>query len=294
MQKQPRRWGTIAVLGVSSLVFIGLSVLPLVGGIMNQQKETTAISTAKPNATADSPEILKKEEEGYQLVLKRDPNNPTVLQGLLETRLKLIQQGVRQPKDVIEPLEKLVKLNPGQPLYPILLGQAQEKSGNSTAAAGTYRTVLDQQPTNTEALQRYVTLLLQQNQAAAAFDVLQKASAAAKQTNQQQPNSADLPAIELLMGDVYLAQQKTGEAIALYDRLQKASPNDFRPVVAKGIVLKNQGKNTEALTLFKSAQALAPAQVKDKIQQLIVSTQGTTTPTPANPFSSPSPQSSAP
>ena len=130
MQKQPRRWGTIAVLGVSSLVFIGLSVFPLVGGIMNQQKETTAISTAKPNAIADSPEILKKEEEGYQLVLKRDPNNPTVLQGLLETRLKLIQQGVRQPKDVIEPLEKLVKLNPGQPLYPILLGQAQEKSGN--------------------------------------------------------------------------------------------------------------------------------------------------------------------
>lgn len=293
MQKQPRRWGTIAVLGVSSLVFIGLSVLPLVGGIMNQKKETTAISTAQPNAVADSPEILKKEEEGYQLVLKRDPNNPTVLQGLLETRLKLIQQGVRQPKDVIEPLEKLVKLNPGQPLYPILLGQAQEKSGNSTAAAATYRTVLDQQPTNTEALQRYVTLLIQQNQAAAAFDLLQKASAAAKQTNQQQPNSADLPAIELLMGDVYLAQQKAGEAIALYDRLQKESPNDFRPVVAKGIVLKNQGKNTEALTLFKSAQALAPAQVKDKIQQLIVSTQGTT-PTPANPFSSPSPQSSAP
>jgi tetratricopeptide (TPR) repeat protein len=294
VQKQSRRWGTIAVLGFSSLVFIGLSVLPLVGGIMSQKKETTAISTAKPNAVADSPEILKKEEEGYQLVLKRDPNNPTVLQGLLETRLKLIQQGVRQPKDVIEPLEKLVKLNPGQPLYPILLGQAQEKSGNGTAAAGTYRTVLDQQPTNTEALQRYVTLLLQQNQPAAAFDVLQKSSAAAKQVNQQQPNSADLPAIELLMGDVYLAQQKTGEAIALYDRLQKESPNDFRPVVAKGIVLKNQGKNTEALTLFQSAQALAPAQVKDKIQQLIASTQGSAT-TPANPFSSPSPtQSSAP
>jgi tetratricopeptide (TPR) repeat protein len=293
VQKQSRRWGTIAVLGVSSLVFIGLSILPLVGGIMNQQKETTAISTAKPSAVAESPETLQKEEEGYQLVLKRDPNNPTVLQGLLETRLKLIQQGVRQPKDVIEPLEKLAKLNPGQPLYPILLGQAQEKSGNSTAAAETYRTVLNQQPTNIEALQRYVTLLIQQNQAAAAFDLLQKSSAAAKQTNQQQPNSADLPAIELLMGDVYLAQQKTGEAIALYDRLQKESPKDFRPVVAKGIVLKNQGKNTEALAFFKSAQTLAPAQVKDKIQQLIVSTQGGDAAS-TNPFISPSPSPSAP
>jgi tetratricopeptide (TPR) repeat protein len=293
VQKQPRRWGTIAVLGVSSLVFIGLSILPLVGGILNQKKETTAISTATPNPVAESPETLQKEEEGYQLVLKRDPNNPTVLKGLLETRLKLIQQGIRQPKDVIEPLEKLAKLDPGQPIYSILLGQAQEQSGNGAAAIATYRTLLDQQPTNTEALQRYVTLLLQQNQSAAAFDVLQKASAVAKQTNQQQPNSADLPAIELLMGDVYLAQQKTAEAIALYDRLQKESPNDFRPVVAKGIVLKNQGKNAEALALFKSAQALAPAAVKDKIQQLILSTQGSPA-TPANPFSSPSPQSSAP
>ncbi len=293
MQKQSRRWGTIAILGFSSLVFISLSIFPLISGILNQQKQTTAISTAKPTSTAASAETLQKEEEGYQLVLKRDPNNPTVLQGLLETRLKLIQQGVRKPKDVIEPLEKLTKLNPGQPLYPVLLGQAQEKSGDSAAAAQTYRTVLDQQPTNTEALQRYVTLLLQKNQTAEAFDFLQKSIATAKQINQQQANSADLPAIELLLGDVYLAQQKSGAAIALYDRLHKESPNDFRPVVAKGIVLKNQGNNTEALTLFKSAQALAPAQIKDKIQQLIASTQGGATPS-ANPFSSSSPQSSAP
>jgi tetratricopeptide (TPR) repeat protein len=292
VQKQSRRWGTIAVLGFSSLVFIGLSIFPIIGGLLNQQKQTTAISTAKPTSAA-SAETLQKEEEGYQLVLKRDPNNPTVLQGLLETRLKLIQQGVRKPKDIIEPLEKLTKLNPGQPIYSILLGQAQEKSGDSAAAAQTYRTVLDQQPTNTEALQRYITLLLQQNQAAQAFDVLQKSIATAKQINQQQANSADLPAIELLLGDVYLAQQKSDAAITLYDRLQKASPNDFRPVVAKGIVLKNQGKNTEALTLFKSAQAIAPAQIKDKIQQLIVSTQGSAN-NPVNPFISPSPHSSAP
>jgi tetratricopeptide (TPR) repeat protein len=292
VQKQSRRWGTIAVLGFSSLVFIGLSIFPIIGGLLNQQKQTTAISTAKPTSAA-SAETLQKEEEGYQLVLKRDPNNPTVLQGLLETRLKLIQQGVRKPKDIIEPLEKLTKLNPGQPIYSILLGQAQEKSGDSAAAVQTYRTVLDQQPTNTEALQRYITLLLQQNQAAQAFDVLQKSIATAKQINQQQSNSADLPAIELLLGDVYLAQQKSDAAIALYDRLQKASPNDFRPVVAKGIVLKNQGKNTEALTLFKSAQAIAPAQIKDKIQQLIISTQGSDN-NQVNPFTSPSPHSSAP
>lgn len=290
MQKQSRRWGTIAILGFSSLVFIGLSIFPLVGGILNQQKQTTAISTAQPNA--DSAETLQKEEEGYQLVLKRDPNNPVVLQGLLETRLKLIQQGIRQPKDVIEPLQKLAKLNPGDLRYLIALAQAQEQSGDKATAAQTYRAVLDQQPTNTEALQRYVTFLLQQNQSAAAFDLLQKSIATAKQANQQQANTADLPAIELLMGDVYLAQQNSAAAIALYDRLHKENPNDFRPVVAKGIVLKNQGNRKEALTLFQASLALAPAQVKDKIQQLIASTQTGAT-APVSP-ASPSPQSSAP
>jgi tetratricopeptide (TPR) repeat protein len=287
VQKKTQRWGLIVVLGFSSLMFLGISMFPLIGAIMNQRKETTAISTATPSPGKDSAEMLQKDEDGYQTVLKRDPNNSSVLQGLVETRLKLIQQGVRKPKDVIEPLEKLAKLNPSDLRYSIALAQAQEQSGNITAAAAAYRAVLDQQPTNRESLQGYVTILLKQNQSAAAFDVLQKSIATAKQINQQQPNSADLPAIELMLGDVYLAQQKSAEAIALYDRLHKDNPTDFRPVAAKGLALRSQGNNTEALALFKSAQALAPEQFKDKLQQLIAVTQNAVT-APASPVSPPS------
>ncbi len=282
MQKKSQRWGLIVVLGFSSLMFLGISMFPLIGAIMSQRKETTAISTQNPSPGKDSAEILQKDEEGYQTVLKRDPNNSSVLQGLVETRLKLIQQGVRKPKDVVEPLEKLSKLNPSDLRYSIALAQAQDQSGNTTAAAAAYRTVLDQQPTNRESLQGYITILLKQNQSAAAFDFLQKSIATAKQINQQQPNSADLPVIELMLGDVYLAQQKSAEAIALYDRLHKDNPTDFRPVAAKGLALRSQGNNTEALALFKSAQALAPEQFKDKIQQLIAVTQNAVT-VPASP-----------
>jgi tetratricopeptide (TPR) repeat protein len=291
VQKKSQRWGIIVILGFFSLMFLGISMFPLIGAIMNQRKEATAISTSNPSAGKDSAETLQKDEEGYQTVLKRDPNNSSVLQGLVETRLRLIQQGVRKPKDVIEPLEKLAKLNPSDLRYSIALAQAQEQSGNSAAAAAAYRTVLDQQPANTESLQGYITILLKQNQSAAAFDVLQKSIATAKQINQQQPNSADLQAIELMLGDVYLAQKKSAEAIALYDRLHKENPTDFRPVAAKGLALRNQGNNTEALALFKSAQALAPDRFKDKIQQLIAVTQNSVT-APASPIS-PLPQSPA-
>jgi tetratricopeptide (TPR) repeat protein len=287
VQQKKQRWGLIVVLGFSSLMFLGISMFPLIGAIMNQRKETTAISTATPSPGKDSAEMLQKDEEGYQTVLKRDPNNSSVLQGLVETRLKLIQQGVRKPKDVVEPLEKLSKLNPSDLRFSIALAQAQEQSGNIAAAAAAYRTVLDQQPANRESLQGYITILLKQNQSAAAFDVLQKSIATAKQINQQQPNSADLSAIELMLGDVYLAQQKSAEAIALYDRLHKDNPTDFRPVAAKGLALRSLGNNTEALALFKSAQALAPEQFKDKIQQLIAVTQNAVT-APASPLSPPS------
>jgi tetratricopeptide (TPR) repeat protein len=269
-------------------MFLGISMFPLIGAIMNQQKQPavnpTANPTANPIAGTNSAETLQKDEEGYLTVLKRDPNNASVLQGLVETRLKLIEAGVRKPKDVVEPLEKLAKLNPSDLRYSIALAQAQDQSGNATAAAAAYRTVLDQQPTNRESLQGYITILLKQNQSAAAFDFLQKSIATGKQINQQQPNSADLPAIELMLGDVYLAQNKSAEAIALYERLTKENPTDFRPIAAKGLALRTQGKNAEALVLFKSAQALAPDQFKDKIQQLIAVTQNAVT-APASPIS---------
>jgi tetratricopeptide (TPR) repeat protein len=293
VQKKSQRWGTIVVLGFSSLMFLGISIFPLVGAIFNQQKETTASPTATPSTGPESVAALQKDEEGYLTVLKRDPKSSTVLQGLVETRLKLIQLGVRKPKDVVEPLETLAKINPSDLRFSIALAQAQTQAGNIPAAAAAYRTVLDQQPANTESLQGYVQILLKQNQSAAAFDVLQKSIATAKQINQQQPNSADLPAIELMLGDVYLAQQKSAEAIALYDRLHKENPTDFRPVAAKGLALRNQGNNTEALALFKSAQALAPEQFKDKIQQLIAVTQNAVT-APASPVISPSPKSATP
>lgn len=291
VEKKSRRWLTITVLAITSLVFIGLSVYPMIEALMNQQKAipTASNPTASPSGP-DSAETIQKEEEGYQLVLKRDPNNQSALQGFVETRLKLIRLGLRKPKDVIEPLEKLAKLNPNQAIYSTLLAQAYQQAGDSNAAIQTYRNALTQQPTNVDALQGYVALLIQQKKSSEALDLLKNTMATAKQMNQQQAGSVDTPALELLMGDVYLSQQRSSEAMILYERLQKENPNDFRPVAAKGIVLRNQGKTEDAIALFKSAEALAPVQVKEKIQQLIAQTQAA----PASPTvsASPAPQGS--
>jgi Flp pilus assembly protein TadD len=273
VQKQSRRWLTIAILSIASLGFLGATMLPLIMGILNQQQIAAPNSTSSPTIATNAAEILLKEEEGYEIVLKRNPDDKNVLLGLIDTRQKLIQAGVRQPKDVIEPLKKMVKLEPSDVRFPPLLAWAQRQSGDLNGAAQTNRDILTQQPTNPKALQGYVEWLVISKKQAEALDVLQKAIATAKQMNQQQAGSADLPGIELILGDVYLSQQQSAEAMALYSRLQKENPNDFRPVLAEGIVLSDQGKKAEALTRLNTANSMAPVEVKEKIQGIIAKTQ---------------------
>ncbi len=270
MQKQSRRWLTIVVLSFISLGFLGGSMLPIIGGILNQK--TPSPTSASPDKSADSAALLK-EEEGYQIVLKRNPNDESVLTGLLKTRYQLMQAGVRQPKDMVEPLKQLVKLKPTDPRPASLLAYYQQQAGDLAGAAQTNRDILTQQPTNSTALQAYVQFLLKQQKSDEALDTVQQSIAVAKQMNQQQTGSADLPALELVLGDVYLSQNQDAKAISLYDRLQQENPNDFRPKLAKGLVFSHQGNTAEALVLMRAAEASAPVQVKPKIQAFIARTE---------------------
>jgi tetratricopeptide (TPR) repeat protein len=300
MDKANKRRGLITVVMVLSLIaFVGFSAVPILDSIVraNQAQSTSTPSPAQTAASgAKQSELLQDQVRGYELVLQREPDNVTALRGLLQVRLELIGQGVGQIKDAIAPLEKLAKLNPEMTEYGILLAQAKERTGDREGAAQAYRSILASKPGEIKALQGLVNLLLVQQRPEAAIGLVQDTLKAAPAANQAKPGSVDITSVQLILGQVYAVQKRFEEAIGIYDESAKTNPKDFRPILAKAIVLKEQGKTDEAKTLFAQAIELAPTNYKDQINQLAT---GTPAPSPASAASreseaSPSPEGELP
>lgn len=259
--------------------------MPIFQGIQESQQVT-----GTPTSAAATPETqkleLQSQEKGYGAVLQREPENQAALKGLLETRLQMVQLGMAEVKGVIEPLEKLVKLNPDNTEYAVLLAQAHQQVGDREAAAQTYRSVLATNPGDMNALQGLVGLQVQEQRPEAAAGLLQDTLQAAPQANQLKPGSIDVSSVQLLLGQVYGEQKRFDEAIALYDQVSKSNQQDFRPALGKALLLQQQGKTEAAKPLFQSATALAPAQYKDQIKQL---ESGAPTPGSPSPAAQPAP-----
>ncbi len=282
---QPRsRWLVSVVLVLAVIGFVGFSMIPLISTALKESQPSrvaTPATSRTPGAGQQSK--IADAARGYELVLQREPENQTALQGLLEARIQL-----GDLKGAIAPLEKLAALNPNQTQYTILLAKAKQQLGDQEGAAVAYRSILKTQPGDPQALQGLASLLLQQNQPEAAIRLLQDTLSTATQANQSQPGSFDVASVRLILGQVYATQKRYDEAIATYDDLIKADKQDFRPVLAKAVVLKQQGKTEQAKPLFENAAALAPAQYKDQIKSVAAQE-----PAPKTSSPRPAPDSSA-
>lgn len=106
---------------MSGLAFAGSTVIgmaQLYTSGFHEQKNTPT-----PKAASKDPQ-LKERERGYELVLQREPDNQVALQGLVETRLQM-----NNLQGTLEPMEKLVKLNPDNPQYKALLTAIKQRIG---------------------------------------------------------------------------------------------------------------------------------------------------------------------
>ena len=257
------------VKGVLILAVAAFVAVPLVFMFNSRAREQTAVNTQNPTSEEATLQY-QNQADGFAAVLEREPDNQTALKGLIDAKINL-----QDLEGVVPPLERLVELNPDEPTYAIALAQTKQQLQDLEGAAQIYRSVLTQRPGDMQALEGLVALLISQERTEAAVGLLQDTLATADQTNELTPNSVDKLSVNLLLGQVYVAQEKYDEAIAIYDETiaaaEAASPTqpDFRPTLAKALVLVEKGDSAAAEPLFEQALATAPDQYKDGVQQLI-------------------------
>ncbi|QHV00343.1 tetratricopeptide repeat protein [Synechocystis sp. CACIAM 05] len=241
---------------VSALVLF--SLVPLVMGLWQPRPAADGV------VNGGTP--LESQALGYQLVLEREPDNVNALQGLLEIRL---QQ--KNLSAAIAPLERLGQIRADQVQYRILLAQLKTQLEDNAGAAKVYREILTQSPYNIQALKGLSGLYAQQERPAEAVAIVQNAITQAIKAQTGAPGTVppdQLTSLQLLLGEIYLSQNRPDQAIAIYEAASKVNGNDFRPVLAQAQVMAQTGKVKEADPFFQQAIMLAPVQYKDPIKNI--------------------------
>ncbi|MBV6625406.1 MAG: tetratricopeptide repeat protein [Rivularia sp. (in: Bacteria)] len=91
---------------ISIVTFFGSAVMAAIPAIQEIAQQDNA------SVIEGEESILKQQEQGFELVLQREPNNQVALEGLVKVRLAL-----KDVRGAIKPLEKLVELNPQREDY---------------------------------------------------------------------------------------------------------------------------------------------------------------------------------
>lgn len=114
-----QRFKQVVIL-VSIVSFFGSTAFGAYGAINSLLKQPTEDAQAAVSAQSQ----LQTQERGYEMVLKREPENQTALKGLVEVRLQM-----KNAKGAVEPLKKLVKLNPDKKEYKMALARMKQRAG---------------------------------------------------------------------------------------------------------------------------------------------------------------------
>ncbi|MCX5961697.1 MAG: tetratricopeptide repeat protein [Cyanobacteria bacterium] len=266
-EKKRNRWLPRIVLAFSAVALLGVSVLPYLNTPQN----------APVSVNSPSPDAQRKQFEdqlrGYESVLQREPENPNALRGIVDAK-----RGLNDIKGTVEPLEKLVKLNPTVPDYAVLLARTKQYLKDDEGAIQVYREALKSKPADLKILSELSQLLVKQSRPEAAIGLLQDTLRDAPKVNQATPGAIDTTAIEVLLGRTLANQKRFDEAVRVFDSAIKGKPDDFQAYLGKALTLQEQGKKDEAKGLFDKALSVAPPEVKDQISRLA-----------AGPIASPSP-----
>ncbi|CAM0905735.1 unnamed protein product [Alopecurus aequalis] len=268
-------FGTRVGIGIAVVVFglvftIG-DFLPY--GSDSPSKESTVVNK---QLSEEEKTHFERTLEGFEETLAKSPYDPAALQG---AAVSLVELGEYEKASGL--LEKLVKVIPDKAEAYRLLGEVKIELQDYEGSSSSYRNSLShvQQSSDNidfEVLRGLTNSLVAAKKPDQAVEVIlscrrklneksQIPSADRKAANDngaQKPKDIDPIQVDLLLGKTYSDWGRISDAVTVYDKLITEHPEDFRGYLAKGIILKQNGKAGEAERMFIQAKFFAPEAAK--------------------------------
>ncbi|CAL5376032.1 unnamed protein product [Camellia sinensis] len=209
----------------------------------------------------------------YESMLAASPEDPAALEA---TAVTLAELGEYTRAGSL--LEDLTKKKPNDPDAFRLLGEVNYELRDYDGSAAAYRRsamVVVSKTINFEVLRGLTNALLAAKKPDEALQVL---LASREHLNIEKSNDGSMNAdrssletdtqavdpiqVELLLGKVYSDWGHISDALSVYDQLISTHPDDFRGYLAKGIILKENGRLGDAERMFIRARFFAPEKAK--------------------------------
>ncbi|KAJ4956201.1 hypothetical protein NE237_012984 [Protea cynaroides] len=264
-------FGTKVGVGVAVVVFGLVFALGdfLPSGSVNPTGESAVV---EKKFTEEEKTTLKTRLQEYESMLSNSPKDPTALEGTAVTLVELGEYG-----RAASLLQDLIKERPSDPEAYRLLGEVKYELRDYEGSAAAYRISASVSKTvNIDVLRGLTNTLLAAKKPNEAIQFLLETREQLKIGNSNggdvrldannnlatEVGKVDPIQVELLLGKSYSDWGHVNDAVSVYDRLIATHPNDFRGYLAKGIILKENGKVGDAERMFIQARFFAPEKAK--------------------------------
>nr|XP_023922912.1 uncharacterized protein LOC112034333 isoform X2 [Quercus suber] len=195
---------------------------------------------------------LQTRLKDFEATLTNSPKDPIALEGAAVTLTELGEY-----TRAVSVLQDLTKVKPSDPDVYRLLGEVKYELKDYDGSVAAFKiSDMVSKEINFEVLRGLTNSLLAAKKPDEAVQFLlgsrerlnsQNSNSKVEETNLQQ---VDPVQVELLLGKAYSDWGHISDAVSVYDRLISSHPDDFRGYLAKGIILKENGKDGDAERMF--------------------------------------------
>jgi Flp pilus assembly protein TadD len=220
-------------------------------------------------ATDPKQRALERQLEGLQQRSTQGGASAAEEQRLLELLIAL-----NRKDEALSLSERLADQQPERPALRLVLAELRRGQNDRSGAEREVRQLLNQNPSNIQALQLMALLQVESGRGVLAVSQLQAAfDQASKPALQSEPPESQAPAPEaldigLLLANVLQRQGQPGQAEALLIRLAAAFPKDQTPILARALLLQERGNTKGAQAAIAQAKALKPGQENPRLDAI--------------------------